>query len=862
MTLVPELTTPMVHGSIIRLNDDVILFAAPNNPFDDTRREITIWASYDDAQTWTTKRTVFFGYSAYSDMAVVGPDTVLVAYNRGWSGGAFIAGGSSFPRFHEEIALARVNLRWLESDEPYQFNYYFNDQAPGARANPDGNGVQDYGPWDQRARAYAFGTANAATYVAGPNGDTALEFKGTGSGAEDEVVLSTALNKAFQFDVDDSFTIELVMKTTDTVGVLLGTRITIKGWRLEVVNGKLRFTINDLTNAPTLDSDNAINDGQWHHVAVVRDATAGTISLWVDGGLAATPITDTTSVAFTASDPVDPVVLGAASDLSTASQLVFTVDTLRITRAALASGEFLPSGFVPPTPPPAPVYPENAPTSIPGLKLWLPPYDFTRYFGDFQKWADPLPLDPWVGMASRSALDLSPNAFRVATAHELRSMQYGEDATIGGYWKFTANSSAFGSELRIRNSSGGGVTNQNFDFIQNTGVFTLSAFINVAAETGGYQTIFDTNQGVTTLPGLSFLRQTDGRLSLLVTGGTPSTVRFFEATSNPPMAIGTWYHVVAVGSGPGNPVRFYVTPTSAPTVEAYPSSTLLGGADGSYTTNLQHDLIVGGRSGVSPGAQPFNGGMVNQTIFNRALTPLEIQQLFQHGKAQTLSGFDWLNQTASLDTNGDGSVHPFDLLLVVNDLIANGIHSLPEPTVGNAPPPYFDVSGNGSVEPLDALLLVNWLLEYPDGGGGGAGGGGGGGAGPQAAAPQTAAAAAAGPFEGSPAAPLSLPAATPLNTPSSSSVMAPKQSIAFALSFPHVAQTFDDERSPLAVDWTASVEAAQNNPTPPPAAHPALTEADAPSESTWRQVDSASTQTPGETNEALAVERFFGELGA
>src|SRR5262249_5679039 len=105
------------------------------------------------------------------------------------------------------------------------------------------------------------------------------------------------------------------------------------------------------------------------------------------------------------------------------------------------------------------------------------------------------------------------------------------------------------------------------------------------------------------------------------------------------LAVGGWYHVAVVGSGPGNPVRFYVTPVDATNVSEYDSASALTGANGNYVTDANHDLFIGGRSNTStspgapgPGAAPLNGGMVNQAIFNRAFSAAEIQQLFNYSK--------------------------------------------------------------------------------------------------------------------------------------------------------------------------------------------------------------------------------------
>ena len=248
--------------------------------------------------------------------------------------------------------------------------------------------------------------------------DTALQLTEN----SDEVVLSQTEVGAFQFDVDDSFTIEMTINTSDANGVLLGTRTDLKGWSWQVVDGKLQFTITDLVNSATATSAATINDGAWHRIAVVRNADSSggpkTISLYIDGVLSGSPVIDPTSIARDATDPLDAVILGAASNQSAASQLAVTIDTLRITRGVLNPAQFLAISFPTPTRPDAPTYASNAPTSIPGLQFWLPSYDPTRFFGDWGEYADPLPQVPYAGMAARSAIEMSPNAYHLTTYSE------------------------------------------------------------------------------------------------------------------------------------------------------------------------------------------------------------------------------------------------------------------------------------------------------------------------------------------------------------------------------------------------------------------------------------------------------------
>ncbi len=71
--------------------------------------------------------------------------------------------------------------------------------------------------------------------------------------------------------------------------------------------------------------------------------------------------------------------------------------------------------------------------------------------------------------------------------------------------------------------------------------------------------------------------------------------------------------------------------------------------------------------------------------------------------AESLSG--WHNSANPLDVNGDGLVVALDVLLIVNELNAQGNGPLPTRTTSE--PPYLDVNNDGQLQPLDALMIIN-----------------------------------------------------------------------------------------------------------------------------------------------------------
>jgi dockerin type I repeat protein len=73
----------------------------------------------------------------------------------------------------------------------------------------------------------------------------------------------------------------------------------------------------------------------------------------------------------------------------------------------------------------------------------------------------------------------------------------------------------------------------------------------------------------------------------------------------------------------------------------------------------------------------------------------------------------WENQDNPLDVDGNGKVQAHDVALLINDLLANGIHPLADRTSGNTLPPFLDVDGDNSVKPADVNTVITFLLDNP-----------------------------------------------------------------------------------------------------------------------------------------------------
>ncbi|KUJ70834.1 laminin G [Streptomyces albus subsp. albus] len=254
---IPDLYTPQVQGSILRLRSEDrdgysrLLFSAPGDP--DRRRTMMIRSSWDEAASWDgveRGRVVTTDWSGYSDMVAVSPDEVGLIYE----GGAVDA--------RDEIRFARFTEDWLgprQAPDPTT-----QDRAPGARAAAVLGGAE---PTEGR-----FGQGLAL------------------DGVDDAVRLP--YRAELPLDARD-FTVSLWFRYRATSGTQpflwmggVGNRQPQVWLRGEPSGNRVRALITTVNGAApatsaSVSAPGAYNDGQWHHVALVR--TGGRLSITVDG---------------------------------------------------------------------------------------------------------------------------------------------------------------------------------------------------------------------------------------------------------------------------------------------------------------------------------------------------------------------------------------------------------------------------------------------------------------------------------------------------------------------------------------------------------------------------------------------------
>lgn len=214
----------------------------------------------------------------------------------------------------------------------------FDEQAAGTEASTASGAILDLSGNARNGTVAAPG----ATYVAGSpeyGGTTALRLT-TGA---DRVVVS---DPSGNFNFTNSFTFEAVLRSTSTAtsGSILAKNGTGDGegeywWRAPgATSGAQRLG----ANGAFLTGTNKLNDGAWHHVALVYDRTANQIRAYAD-------YVHEGSVTLNTDRPI-----GRPADLqiggfinTTSSEFVGDIDFVRISEGALSPAEFVQA-----TPPP------------------------------------------------------------------------------------------------------------------------------------------------------------------------------------------------------------------------------------------------------------------------------------------------------------------------------------------------------------------------------------------------------------------------------------------------------------------------------------------------------------------------------
>jgi hypothetical protein len=199
-------------------------------------------------------------------------------------------------------------------------------------------------------------------------GGFSLRFRGNASSAGDRVAIGLDSPPA-PADVGGDFTLEWWMKTapgnasgscvTGSGGWLLGNILFDRdvlgtpdfgeyGVSLFGAGGNLAFGADRSGAGNTICGGTNVADGQWHHVAVVRQSASGAMRLYVDGDLDAQGVGPAGDVSYrdgrpTSSPDTDPFLFIGGAKGGGASYRGW-IDELRVSDAARYAASFIPAG--------------------------------------------------------------------------------------------------------------------------------------------------------------------------------------------------------------------------------------------------------------------------------------------------------------------------------------------------------------------------------------------------------------------------------------------------------------------------------------------------------------------------------------
>ncbi len=218
-------------------------------------------------------------------------------------------------------------------------HWQFNEKSPGAMASSATNAILDS---SGNGRHLTAAGSPLPQYTSGaPNYGSSSALKFTSGNDR----LHRTQTSAFNFGLNDSFTLEAVIKTqpgASFVGNIVGRDwgSNLPSWWFRLEGGPPRFLIAQNGGPePNVTANTPVNDGQWHHVAAVRDAANKKLRVYVDYVLAG----EATDVLTLPSTNAQSLVVGAFNN--GARQFEGDIDFVRISSGALSPGEFVPAAL-------------------------------------------------------------------------------------------------------------------------------------------------------------------------------------------------------------------------------------------------------------------------------------------------------------------------------------------------------------------------------------------------------------------------------------------------------------------------------------------------------------------------------------
>lgn len=302
-------------------------------PKRDSRKHLAIWSSFDETQTWKkVPKRVWSGYSAYSSMVKTASGDLGVLFESGTDYKFFTEKDNRY----SGISFARVNEAWL--DMPLTGAWW--DFTSLSEKEWRTRELADIFPGGNQRKLHAHGNVSRVELQNKLEGKTALHFDGRGK----LVLPDSETWTQFDFSEYDSFTAEIVFrvnKGSDNSGSLIS-RIApqgdpVPGWNINIdQKGYIIFLISDDDIKISMKSPLPLNDGEWHHLAAIRDSSIKIMGMYIDNRMVAR-VTDKTMGSLANRDKL---VVGGSENLAQ-DNFIGDMVAVKISPAVLQPSQFM-----------------------------------------------------------------------------------------------------------------------------------------------------------------------------------------------------------------------------------------------------------------------------------------------------------------------------------------------------------------------------------------------------------------------------------------------------------------------------------------------------------------------------------------
>ena len=429
-----------------------------------------------------------------------------------------------------------------------------------------------------------------------------LYFDGTGD------YVSFADDANLDMAASDNVTVEAWFRTPD---ISSGTRTLVSkeeatgadgGYRIEMnSSGQIRFGIdsdNDTFPLYFVTSSSAYDNNKWHHIAAVKDGTS-TMTLYLDG-----QSVGTTSITSTDASNADSFYIGSYFDVSASNGFSGFIDEVKVLRIARTAAE-IKADYAGETPS------RGTSASFGPDQSWLSQGLVGYWKMDEASWT--------VDCATDSALDSSGNGIHGDSCPTSTGPAGGSSGKFGNTGNFD------GTEDYVSIGA--------YNKLDNATSTTLSAWVKPSFLTtdATNRKIFSNNEySIFFLPSIDDMRftlETGGVSTLLDTQGLTWTVD-------------TWHLMTAVYDGQ-NMIIYWDGQELVRTAKT-----------GTVDVNTSQTGI-----GAQAGGNNWYGGIDEVRIYTRALSPVEIQSLYNWAPGPV--GYWKLDEatgTTTNDSSGNGNI--------------------------------------------------------------------------------------------------------------------------------------------------------------------------------------------------------------